>query len=48
MQRASVFWSAGYAYKGGWELSGLYYTEEAARYSLQKINAQLHKDMMRP
>lgn len=43
-------WTADYAYKGGWELSGFYINtpEEAARYSLQKVNAQLFKDMARP
>jgi hypothetical protein len=43
-------WSADYAYKGGWELSGFYVNtpEEAARYCLQKVNAQLLKDMALP
>lgn len=43
-------WSADYAYKGGWELSGFYVNtpEEAARYCLKKINAQLSKDLTLP
>jgi hypothetical protein len=39
-------WTADYVYKGGWELSGFYVNtaEEAARYTLQKVVAQLAKD----
>ena len=42
-------WSADYAYKGGWELSGFYVNtpEEAARFCVKKLREQLERDQGR-